>query len=366
MANIVILGLTITSSWGNGHATTYRALVKALAQRGHEIAFLERDVPWYSEHRDQPESPFARIALYENLNELPARFGRLMADADAVIVGSYVPDGIVVGEWAIDTANGPVAFYDIDTPVTLTNLQRGECEYLLPELIRRYDLYLSFTGGPALTQLEEMGSPRAAALYCSVDPEVHAPVPAEQKWLLGYLGTYSADRQPGLERTLFALARQMPGDRFVVAGAQYPNHTAWPENVEHIPHLPPAAHPEFYCSQQFTLNLTRSDMRALGYSPSVRLFEAAACGVPIVSDNWPGLETFFTSGREIVVAESADEIASVLRELTPEKRKAIAAAARKRVLAEHTAAHRTQELEALLSLGAHTTQSHRLQRRAHA
>jgi spore maturation protein CgeB len=364
MANIVILGLTITSSWGNGHATTYRALVKALAQHGHRITFLERDVPWYGEHRDHPRSPFARIALYESLDELFARFGRTVADADAVIVGSYVPDGIAVGEWAIAGANGPVAFYDIDTPVTLAKLERGDCDYLSPELVGKYDLYLSFTGGPALERLEELGSPRAAALYCSVDPEVHAPVATPRKWLLGYLGTYSLDRQPGLKRTLFAAAREMADERFVVAGAQYPGETAWPANVEHIAHVPPAAHPEFYCAQAFTLNLTRSDMRALGYSPSVRLFEAAACGVPIVTDSWPGLVTIFTPGDEILVAESADEISGLLGELTPEHRKKIAAAARRRVLAEHTAAHRAQELEALFSLTAETPHSHRLQRRA--
>jgi spore maturation protein CgeB len=214
MANIVILGLTITSSWGNGHATTYRALVKALAKRGHRITFLERDVPWYAEHRDQAQSPFARIAHYKVLDELAARFGRSIAEADAVIVGSYVPEGIAVGEWAIAEANGPVAFYDIDTPVTIANLERRECEYLSHELIGKYDIYLSFTGGPVLRQLEEMGSPRAAALYCSVDPNVHAPVATAERWLLGYLGTYSADRQPALERTLF----EPPNTRNSTAG----------------------------------------------------------------------------------------------------------------------------------------------------
>jgi spore maturation protein CgeB len=364
MANIVILGLTITSSWGNGHATTYRALVKALAQRGHRITFLERDVPWYREHRDQLQSPYARIELYESLGELATRHGAAVAEADAVIVGSFVPEGIALGEWAIATATGPVAFYDIDTPVTLAKIERDDCDYLSPGLIGKYDLYLSFTGGPVLHELEEMGSPRAAAFYCSVDPDVHTPIGTRKNWLLGYLGTYSADRQPGLERTLFALARRLPEQRFAVAGAQYPDETVWPENVEYIPHLPPAEHPKFYCGQAFTLNLTRADMRALGYSPSVRLFEAAACGVPIISDDWPGLGTIFAPSREILIAESADEIVAFLRDLTPERRKRIAAAARHRVLAEHTAAHRAEELETLLSLSARANHSNRLQRRA--
>jgi spore maturation protein CgeB len=364
MAKIVILGLTITSSWGNGHATTYRALVKALSRRGHDILFLERETPWYREHRDLTRSPHARIALYDEIRDLQRRFAREVADADAVIVGSFVPDGIEVGRWAIDTAGGPVAFYDIDTPVTLAKLDSGDCQYLSSDLIGAYDLYLSFTGGPVLDLLQDMGSPHAAAFYCSVDPEMHAPVPTKCKWELGYLGTYSPDRQVGLERTLLSVARMLPAKYFVVAGAQYPDTVAWPDNVQHIPHVAPAAHPEFYCAQRATLNLTRDDMRELGFSPSVRLFEAAACGVPIISDNWPGLESILTPNREILIGETAEDILRILRNTTPAKRQAIAAAAWRRVLDQHTAAHRAEELEALLNLSLRKPHSHRLQRRA--
>lgn len=364
MAKIVILGLTITSSWGNGHATTYRALVKALARRGHEIMFLERETSWYRDHRDLTVTPFAQIALYHGVDDLARRFGTVVREADAVIVGSFVPDGIAIGHWAIATAHGRVAFYDIDTPVTLSALERGECAYLSADLIPRYDLYLSFTGGPALDFLHDMGSPRAAALYCSVDPDTHSPAATKRRWEIGYLGTYSPDRQKGVESLLLSVARATPGRYFAVAGAQYPDSIGWPANVRHIAHLPPAEHPEFYCAQRFTLNVTRDDMRALGFSPSVRLFEAAACGVPIVSDNWPGLDTIFIPEREILIAESTDDVLRILRSITPAKRKAIAAAARERVLAAHTAAHRAQELEALLDISARQTHSERLQRRA--
>jgi spore maturation protein CgeB len=364
MAKLVILGLTITSSWGNGHATTYRALVKALARRGHDILFLERDVPWYREHRDFAASPFVRVALYESVSELKRRFASAVADADAVIVGSFVPDGIEVGAWAVATATGPTAFYDIDTPVTLAKLETGECAYLSAESIAGYDLYLSFTGGPVLDLLRQMGSPRAAALYCSVDPEMHGPVATRARWQLGYLGTYSLDRQAGLERMLLNTARLMPAKYFTVAGAQYPASISWPANVRYVEHLPPAAHSEFYCAQCFTLNLTRQDMKALGFSPSVRLFEAAACGVPIISDRWPGLDSLFVIDKEILVAESTDDVLRIFRTTTPAKRKAIAAAGRKRVLAEHTAAHRAKQLESLLDLGAQQTNSFRQQRRA--
>ncbi len=352
MAGIVILGLSITSAWGNGHATTYRALVKALARRGHRVTFLERDAPWYAEHRDLPAPPYCRTVLYRDLAELDRRFAETVRTADAVIVGSYVPDGVAVGAWAIRTATGPVAFYDIDTPVTLAKLERGDAEYLTYDLIARYDIYLSFTGGPTLERLRALGSPRAAPLYCSVDPDVHAPAKAKQRWRLGYLGTYSADRQPGLERLLFAPARALSGEAFVVAGPQYPDDVPWPENVEHIAHLPPARHCAFYCAQDFTLNVTRADMRAAGWSPSVRLFEAAACGVPIISDRWAGLEDFFTLGTEILVADTSEEALALLEGTKERERRAIAAAARRRILSAHTAAHRAAELEALLGLAA--------------
>ena len=344
---IVVLGLSITSSWGNGHATNFRGLLSALAARGHDVLFLERDVPWYAEHRDLPDPPFGRTHLYGSLDELRDRFTSDVREADVVVVGSYVPDGVEVGRWVTATATGVTAFYDIDTPVTLAALRRGDCEYLVPELIPRFDLYLSFTGGPVLRHLEEvLGSPRARAFHCLVDPHGYAPVETPPRWDLGYLGTYSLDRQPVLDRLLLQPAAQRPSSRFVVAGPQYPEDVAWPANVERIQHLPPADHRQFYGAQRFTLNVTRADMVAAGWSPSVRLFEAAACGVPIVSDWWEGLDHFFRPETEILVAADAGDVLRILDEVDDERRASIAAAARARVLAEHTAEHRATELEA--------------------
>lgn len=342
---IVFLGLSITSSWGNGHATTYRGLVRELAARGHDTLFLERDVSWYAENRDLPRPPYGETVLYRDLAELH-RHAEAVRQAGLVVVGSYVPEGIAVGEWVIKTAQGIKAFYDIDTPVTLAKLGRGECDYLSPALIAAYDLYLSFAGGPVLTLLEnEYHSPCARALYCSVDPGLYFPEARPTRWDLGYMGTYSDDRQPPLERLLLDPARVWPEGRFVVAGPQYPAELHWPPNVERIEHLPPAAHREWYNSQRFTLNITRADMIALGYSPSVRLFEAAACGVPIISDFWEGLDTFFAFESEILIARSGNDTLRSLRELPEAERLEIGARAKARVLAAHTAAHRAQELE---------------------
>lgn len=344
--NIVILGLSITSSWGNGHATTYRALVRELVARGHDILFLERDMPWYAANRDLPEPPYGRTQLYGSLQDLKTRFTGAVREADLVMVGSYVPEGVLVGEWVTATARGVTAFYDIDTPVTLARLERNDREYLSAELIPQYHLYFSFTGGPTLDRLEQVwGSPRARALYCSVDPILYYPEPGVEKWDFGYMGTYSDDRQPVLDKLMLEPARRWPEGRFVVAGPQYPAAIEWAANVERIEHLPPAEHRAFYNAQKFTLNITRADMVRAGYAPSVRLFEAAACGIPIISDYWEGLETFFKIDEEILISHTANDTLRYLRELSEAERLALGRRAQARVLAEHTAAHRAAELE---------------------
>jgi spore maturation protein CgeB len=343
--NLVVLGLSLSSSWGNGHATTFRALLGAFAARGHRVTFLERDVPWYASHRDLADPDFCDLILYPDLAGLDAYRG-MVAGADAVMVGSYVPDGVAVGRFVQDTARGITAFYDIDTPVTLAKLARGDFEYLAPDLIPGFDLYLSFTGGPTLDLIErQYGSPAARALYCSVDPERYPGLDRPHRWDLSYLGTYSPDRQPVLERLLIEPARRMPERRFVVAGPQYPAEIAWPANVERFEHVGPADHPEFYAASRLTLNVTRADMVAAGWSPSVRLFEAASCGTPIVSDIWDGIGSILEPGREILLAQDPDEVVAILQTTGDEARKAIGAAGQRRVLAAHTAAHRASELE---------------------
>ena len=345
--NITILGLSITSSWGNGHATTFRALVKELDKAGHKVTFLERDVPWYAENRDLANPEYCKTILYKDLEELKNNYATTVSTADFVIVGSYVPEGVPVGEWVCQTARGIKAFYDIDTPVTLAKLERNDYEYLSPELIAKYDLYLSFTGGPTLKLLEEKyGSPCARALYCSVDPALYFPEEVEKTMDLGYLGTYSDDRQPPLEKLMFDAAKAWPEGRFTVAGPQYPDSIEWPANIEHIHHLPPAEHRKFYNAQRFALNITRADMIKAGYSPSVRLFEAAACGVPIISDFWEGLDSVFEIGTEILVSNSGEETLNYLQTMDYATRIEIGERARAKILNAHTASHRAAELVA--------------------
>jgi spore maturation protein CgeB len=345
---LVVLGLSLSSSWGNGHATTFRALLRAFAARGHDILFLEREAPWYAAHRDLGLPDYCQLAFYEDLAGLVGWRAEI-STADAIMVGSYVPEGVAVGQFVQSTAEGVTAFYDIDTPVTLSRLARGDFEYLSPDLIPGYDVYLSFTGGPTLGLLEDgYGSPAARPLYCSVDTSLYRPLEVPQKWDLSYLGTYSPDRQPTLERLLLEVAEAMPAHSFAVAGPQYPHEIAWPANVERIEHLSPAEHAAFYSASRFTLNVTRADMIAAGWSPSVRLFEAAACGTPIISDRWTGIETLFLPEREMLLAAGPTDVIAALQGHRGEAQ-AIGAAARRRVLASHTADHRAAELEAHLT-----------------
>lgn len=335
--DIVILGPSIA---------TYRGLVRELARRGHRVLLLERDQPPHAENRDLPEPPHGRTEVYASLDELRDRFTDAVRRADFVIVGSSVPQGAEVGHWATATARGATAFYDTDTPVTLAKLARGDHEYLTPELIPRYHTYLSVTGGPTLRLLERRyGAPAARALYSSFDPDLYQPEETEPQWDLGYMGTYSEDRQPALERLLLAPACNWTRGRFTVAGSQYPQQLRWPDNVERYQHLEPKQHARFYNRQRFTLNVTRADRFAAGFSPSARLFAAAACATPIISDNWPGLGTFFRIGEEILTARTPGEVLQYLREVPEHERRALGQRARRRVLHEHTAAHRAEELE---------------------
>jgi spore maturation protein CgeB len=341
---VVILGLSLSSSWGNGHATTWRAIAKGLAQLGHESLFLERRQPWYLANQDLADPWYCKLAFYDELSELRSLWREQIVDADLVIVGSYVPDGVRVLDIALDIAKGAVTFYDIDTPVTLSALRGGQSTYIAPRQIMQLHTYFSFAGGATLLALrEEFGARRAEALYCCADPEIYRPTGEPYAWDVGYLGTYSEDRQPMLERLLIEPALRLPNRRFVVAGPQYPASIRWPSNVDRIEHLPPAEHPSFYSRLRFALNVTRADMVRAGWSPSVRIFEAACCASAIVSDPWPGLDEVFRPESEILVRDSSEEMTRLIEECDP---RAIGERARRRAMRDHTGLNRARKLVA--------------------
>lgn len=351
LMKIVIFGLTISSSWGNGHATLWRGLCRALAGRGHTIVFFEKDVPYYATHRDVVGWPDGELCLYPDWEHASGLARKHLADADVAMVTSYCPDGIAATALTLDSAAPVKAFYDLDTPVTLEALEAGkEVGYIGPRGLGDFDLVLSYTGGRALDALRQrLGARRVATLYGSVDPDVHRRVPPVDHFRsdLSYLGTYADDRQATLEALLIEPARRLPQRRFVIAGAQYPAAFPWTNNIYFVRHLEPAQHPAFFSSSRLTLNVTRRAMKEMGYCPSGRLFEAAACGAPLLTDYWEGLEQFFEPGAEIVIARDAGEATAAI-DMPYAALREIARRARERVLDQHTAAHRARELEALL------------------
>ena len=346
---IVIFGLTISSSWGNGHATLWRGLCRALGRLGHTVTFFERDVPYYASHRDDGDPDGCELILYDDWPATAARAQEYLRVADVAMVTSYCPDGQEVSGRVLDSSAPLKVFYDLDTPVTLERLGRGEAVSYLPAGgLSGFDLVLSYTGGRALEDLRRLlGARHVAPLYGSVDPDHHRPVPIDRSRRsdLSYLGTYAADRQPSLERLFIEPAGRRPDLRFALAGSQYPPDFPWKPNIFYYSHMPPPDHPSFYCSSGLTLNVTRGAMADMGYCPSGRLFEAAACGTTILSDWWEGLDQFFEPEREILIADSTNSALRAL-DLPGDERQRVARAARERTLDCHTAMVRAHELVA--------------------
>jgi spore maturation protein CgeB len=349
---IVVLGLTISSSWGNGHATLWRGLCRALAARGHSIVFFEQDVPYYAMNRDLVEIPGGDLVLYGGWRDIRARVAEELRDADVAMVTSYCPHGLEATDLVLIAKRPLRVFYDLDTPVTLSRLSRGEAiTYIGPRGLADFDLVLSYTGGAALDRLQaDLGARRVAPLYGHVDPDVHRPVEPMPRFVsdFSYLGTYAGDRQAALEALFLEPARRRPGRRFLIGGAQYPQDFPWTDNIFFMRHLPPPEHPAFFASSRLTLNITRQAMAEMGWCPSGRLFEAAACGAPILSDWWQGLDAFFEPGRDILVGRTSEDAVAAL-DLSDAELTRIAENARERVLAEHTSAKRARDFEAAIA-----------------
>jgi len=359
---IVIFGLSITSSWGNGHATTYRALARALHARQHQILFFEKNQEWYVSNRDLPYPEFCEVRLFDDWRATLPAVRRELASCDVALVGSYFPEGIKAVQEVLDSKAPVKAFYDIDTPITLASLRAGGTDYLQADQVPGLDLYFTFTGGPVIAQLQaEFGARDVVPLYCSFDPQQYFNRGVYRRYQcdLSYMGTYAADRQSKLESLFCEPARQLPDLKFALAGPQYPANVKFPKNVRRIKHLSPRWHPHFYSSSRLTLNLTRKEMVRTGFSPSVRLFEAAACGTPIVSDTWPGLDTFFRLGEEILIAKDSAEIVSLLKNSDESDLRRIGDRGRGRVLAEHSSSRRAEEFESHVAHAKSQSAGHR-------
>ena len=341
-----IFGLTISSSWGNGHATPYRAILKALHRQGHQVHFYEKDLPYYAQHRDLADCDFLSLYLYSDWDNVRRSAVEQARGSDVVICASFCPEGARIIAEVLELPGPLRLFYDLDTPVTLGAMEREGVEYLRADQIPGFDLYLSFTGGATLTELRSRWGARfAAPLYGCVDPEVHSRTTRRPEFAcdLSYMGTYATDRQAKLESLFLGPARKLAARRFVLAGSLYPWDSQWPENVRKIEHVGPGDHSALYSSSRLTLNITREEMARWGYCPSGRFFEAAACGTPIVTDWFDGLDHFFDCDRELLMVRSTKDVVSAMTRPDSELQ-GIAARARERTLSEHTGKQRAREL----------------------
>jgi spore maturation protein CgeB len=349
---LTVFGLTLSSSWGNGHATLWRGLGRALADRGHKICFFERDTPYYSKNRDLTQWADGDLVFYADWPEIKEQAKAAIESSDATIITSFCPDARPASDLLWNSAKGLKIFYDLDTPVTLAEYRKnGSVSYIPKDGLRRFDLVLSFTGGSARQELTRLlGARNVAALYGHVDPNVHRPSSPGKTYQasLSYLGTFAQDRQPALERLFVEPARILPDKRFLIAGALYPDNFPWVPNMFFVQHLPPSEHATFFSSSELTLNVTRPSMAQSGFCPSGRLFEAAACQTPIVSDYWPGMEEFFEPGKEILLVNETSDVIEALFS-APDRLAELGQAGRRRVLNQHTSAHRAREFEQLLN-----------------
>ena len=336
---ITFFGLTISSSWGNGHATPYRALIRGLHRLGHEVTFYERDVPYYARHRDFDKCDYCDVVFYPSFGAMRPWALIAAGSSDIVVNASYCSEGAEIAEVML-AVDGPIhVYYDLDTPITLSKWQRGEAvEYIRPEQIARFELMLSFTGGRILSELETgYGARMARPLYGCVDPDTYYRVPPRAEFAcdLSYMGTYAADRQQKVEALLLDPAQRLAEKKFLLAGPMYPEEMKTPANVRRLEHVSVEEHAALFSSSQWALNVTRAEMAAWGYCPSGRFFEAAACGTPILTDEWEGLGDFFDVNSELRVVRSGEEVMEALN-MEVEEREEMARHAREHTLDEHT------------------------------
>jgi spore maturation protein CgeB len=353
---LIVFGLSVSSAWGNGRATLWRGLIRALAAKGHSVTFYERDTDYQALHRDGFDLPNGKLIVYSDFDEIRSSAAAALQMADVGMVTSNCPDALAASQLVLGSAVETRAFYELDTPITLSRLTRGEhVAYIGERGLRDFDIVLSYTGGPALQQLQHMlGARRVAPLYGAVDPQMHqakAPNPQYQADL-AYLGRYSPERLAVLEELFLAPARERPDLTFAIGGSQYPSDFAWAPNIKYLWDVPPSERAAYDCSARMNLNVRRGPMAALGFCPSGRLFEVAASGTPLISDGWPGLSQFYEPGYDLIVAQSKEDVLDAL-DLSDAELRAMSQRARERTLSEHSFARRAEQLLDILTNNAH-------------
>ncbi|MEM6772639.1 MAG: glycosyltransferase, partial [Bacteroidota bacterium] len=314
--DLVIIGRSVLSSFENPTADLYRGLINQLAQHGHRTTFLEK--AYFGPKRpvrDMLRSPYCEVWTYSTTDDLLDQYTPVIQAADVVLLGSGVEDSERIAIWIAAEARGLKVYYDTDLAKTIHNLQQAEIagDCLSCRTIGNFNLFLSTTGGPTLEKLAEDNELTfARPLYESVDPYTFYRTDADKSYDLGFIGNYKSDRAELLEKTLLGPAQFTPNRRFSLAGGGYEITESWPSNVTYLEYLPAANMVDFYNRQRCSLVLSRGDRRNMGFTPTKRLLAAAACGVPVLTDNWEGLDYFLEPGREVFCVNDRESVLSAL------------------------------------------------------
>jgi spore maturation protein CgeB len=352
--NIAFFGSSLVSAYWNGAATYYRGILRALAERGHRITFYEPDAFERQQHRDIPDPDWARVVVYpaENWGVQSALDGARGADLIVKASGVGIFDELLEAAVLERRERGSLAlFWDVDAPATLDRLERSPRDPFR-SLIPNYDFVLTYGGGdPVVRAYKRFGARECVPIYNALDPTTHFPVAPEPRFEsdLGFLGNRLPDREARVEEFFLKAAAQCPERRFLLGGNGWADKSM-PANVRYLGHVYTRDHNAFNCTPLAVLNVSRESMARYGFSPATRVFEAAGAGACLITDAWEGIEMFLEPEREVLVAKDGGEVAARLRDLDLETARRIGRAAQRRILAEHTYAHRAAQVESVLGL----------------
>ena len=349
---IAFFGSSLVSAYWNGAATYYRGIVRALDEQGYDVTFYEPDAYDRQQHRDIPDPAWARIVVYQPTDDAVHQALESARGSDIIVKTSGVGvfDAVLeAGVLGVRTAGSTVIFWDVDAPATLERLERNPADPFAA-LVPQYDLVLTYGGGdPVVRGYTAAGARLCVPVYNALDPSTHFPVARDPRFEadLGFLGNRLPDREKRVEDFFLAAAESLPAHRFVLGGNGW-HDKPMPPNVRYAGHVYTRDHNAFNCTPQAVLNISRDSMARYGYSPATRVFEAAGAGACLITDRWEGIEMFLEPGREVLVAGDGDDVALMVGALDAYRARAIGECARRRVLAEHTYAHRAIQLAALL------------------
>ncbi|HEU5078952.1 MAG TPA: glycosyltransferase [Opitutaceae bacterium] len=351
---IAFFGSSLVSAYWNGAATYYRGIVRALHHRGHRVTFFEPDAYERQEHRDIPDPDWATVRVYQPASAdavldvvEEARGFDLIVKASGVGVFDELLESAVL---ELQSSTTRVIFWDVDAPATLDRLDRN-ADDPFHALVPRYDFVLTYGGGdPVVEAYTAHGARRCVPIYNALDADTHFPVEADARFAgdLGFIGNRLPDREARVDEFFFKAARALPRHRFVLGGSGWADKPR-PENVEYVGHVYTRDHNRFNCSPKAVLNVNRESMARYGFSPPTRVFEAAGAGACLITDAWVGVDQFLQPGKEVLVAETGDDVARLVESLSAEEAREIGRAGRRRILAHHTYEHRVAQLEKLIA-----------------